>query len=362
MSQTIRSYKLKLYANPGKHAETYGVMLEYRAWLWHFLPRFYTKGEDYVESTAGLGWLANQAQKQARQMLKAGRNAGIATGERFTCPQQVPLTCEAVLEPSKDSTFDYWVKVTTGSRLPAQTHKGLKCALRKGGTLKKTCYVFERKGGLYARVFVAHEKPEAVDLGRYLGVDVGVNAGVARSDGYIGKSLRPVLGRAQQKRAEQRRQGHVKQARRTACKEQLDREAQRIVSVCQSTGQSVAIERLNTLANLTPTGSIGGWARMHLGMRCLELAELNGVAVRQVWPAWTSITCPQCGHRDKKNRVGTRFSCRACGTRGHADRIASGNIATRARVDYQRLVVEKGTLKTSHLRMVPLPSSGVGRS
>ena len=358
--RTIRSYKLRLYGNLGKQAETYGIMLEYRAWLWHYLPRFYTKGEDYVESTQGLGWLANQAMKHARQMLKAGRNAGIATGERFSCPQQVPLTCEAVLEPNAESTFDYWVKVTTGPRLPAQTHRALKRALRKGGTLKKTCYIFESKGALYARVFVAHEKPEAVDSGRYLGVDVGVNAGVARSDGYIGKSLRPVLRRAQQKHAEQRRQGHLKSSRRTACKEQLDREAQRIISVCLSTGQSLAIERLNTLSNLTPTGSIGGWARIHLGIRCLELAELNGVTVRQVWPAGTSITCPQCGHRDKKNRVGTRFSCRACGTRGHTDRIAGGNIATRARVDYQRSVVEKGTLKTSRIRMVPCPSSGLG--
>ena len=209
--RTIRSYKLRLYGNLGKQAETYGIMLEYRAWLWHYLPRFYTKGEDYVESTQGLGWLANQAMKHARQMLKAGRNAGIATGERFSCPQQVPLTCEAVLEPNAESTFDYWVKVTTGPRLPAQTHRALKRALRKGGTLKKTCYIFESKGALYARVFVAHEKPEAVDSGRYLGVDVGVNAGVARSDGYIGKSLRPVLRRAQQKHAEQRRQGPRKQ-------------------------------------------------------------------------------------------------------------------------------------------------------
>ena len=82
-------------------------------------------------------------------------------------------------------------------------------------------------------------------------------------------------------RAEKERQGQVKSARRTACKEQLDREAQRILNVCRSTGQSLAIERLNTLAHLTPTGSIGGWARLHLGKRCLELAELNGVTVRQ---------------------------------------------------------------------------------
>lgn len=355
---TIRSYKLRLYGNPGKHAETYGIMVEYRAWLWHYVPRFYWQGEDYVESTRGLGWLANQAQKHARQILKAGRNASIATGEPFRCPQQVPLTCEAVLEANEAATFDYWVKVTTGPRLPAQTHKALKRALRKGGTLKKTCYVFERAGVLYARVFVAHEKPAARDSGRYLGVDVGVNAGVARSDGYIGKSLRPALARAQQKRAEQRRQGHVRSARRTACKELLDREAQRVINVCLRTGQSLAIERLNTLANLTPTGSIGGWARLHLGKRVQELAELTGVTVVEVWPAGTSITCPVCQHRDKKNRSGISFRCISCGHRAHADLVAAGAIADRARVAF--CGKQEGHVKSSHIRMIPLPISEDG--
>lgn len=331
---TIRSYKLKLYGNLGKQAETYGIMLEYRAWLWHYVSRFYTKGEEYYESTAGLGSLGNQAMKHARQILKAGRNSSIATGEWFSRPQQLPITCEAVLEENKSSIFDYWVKIPTGPRLPAQTHKGLKRALRKGGTLKKTCYVFERKGILYVRVFVEHETPKAVDSGRYLGVDVGVNAGVARSDGYVGKSLRPALARAREKRAEQRRQGHVRSASRTACKQLLDIEARRVINVCLRTGQSLAIERLNTLANLKPTGSIGSWARLHLGKRCLELAELTGVAVVEVWPAGTSITCPVCQHRDKKNRSGIAFRCRECGHVAHADLVAAEAISDRARLAF----------------------------
>lgn len=355
---TIRSYKLKIYGNPGKHAETYGIMLEYRAWLWRYVSQFYAKGEDYYESTAGLGWLANQAMKHARQILKAGRNASIATGEWFNCPEQLPLTCEAILEENESSTFDYWVKVTTGPRLPAQTHKGLKRALRKGGVLKKTCYVYERKGVLYVRVFVEHEIPKAVDSSRYLGVDVGVNAGVARSDGYIGKSLRPALARAREKRDEQRRQGHLRSASRTACYQQLDREARRIVSVCQSTGQSLAIERLKTLSNLRPTGSIGGWARSHLGKRCLELAELSGVTVVEVWPSGTSITCPVCQHRDKKNRSGISFHCRACGFTGHADIVAARAISDRARLAF--LETQERGVKSSHLKMAPLPTGGVG--
>ncbi len=42
---TIRSYVLQLYGNPGKIKETLGNMLEYRAWLWDYVIRYYSKGE-----------------------------------------------------------------------------------------------------------------------------------------------------------------------------------------------------------------------------------------------------------------------------------------------------------------------------
>ncbi|MEV6841695.1 transposase, partial [Streptomyces sp. NPDC051133] len=47
-------------------------------------------------------------------------------------------------------------------------------------------------------------------------------------------------------------------------------------------------------------------------------------------PAYTSQTCAECGHVDKRNRVGQGlFICPRCGVVAHADRNASRNIATR---------------------------------
>ena len=134
--------------------------------------------------------------------------------------------------------------------------------------------------------------------------------------------------------------------------------AQRVINVCLRTGQSLAIERLNTLANLTPTGSIGGWARLHLGKRVQELAELTGVTVVEVWPAGTSITCPVCQHHDKKNRSGISFRCISCGHMAHADLVAAGAIADRARVAFSGK--QEGHVKSSHIRMIPLPISEDG--
>lgn len=327
----IRCYTLRLYANQGKISVVLALMIEYRAWLWDYLIRYFTKGEDTTESTKGRGWLANQAFHRARGMLKAGRNSGIATGRPFNQPQSLPLLCDGALEENKESTWDYWVKVPNGPRLPAQTHRALKNALRQGGKLVKTCEVRQGKKALVARVFVEIEKPGLTPSRDYLGVDVGVHAGVARSDGHLGKDLHPVLARNRQKRDEQRRQGHLKSSGRSACKQYLDHEARRVVNVCARTGKSLAVERLKTLANLTPSGSIGAWARQHFAARCLLLAEEQGVSVVQVWPAYTSQTCPQCGDCRAENRRGTVFCCVRCGYVAHADMTAAVNIARRAR-------------------------------
>ena len=85
-----------------------------------------------------------------------------------------------------------------------------------------------------------------------------------------------------------------------------------------------------TLANLKLPGRLGGWARMHFGTRALQIAEEVGVAVVQVNPAYTSITCLRCGHADKHNRRGTDFCCVQCGARAHADVLAARNLVRKA--------------------------------
>ena len=57
------------------------------------------------------------------------------------------------------------------------------------------------------------------------------------------------------------------------------------------------------------------------------------MALVYVDPAYTSQTCADCGHIDKKNRVNQAlFVCRSCGVVAHADRNASRNIAARGAV------------------------------
>jgi putative transposase len=72
------------------------------------------------------------------------------------------------------------------------------------------------------------------------------------------------------------------------------------------------------------------------GERRRQLAyktPLYGSQLRPVPPHGTSQTCPECGQRDARSRVGCgrEFACVHCGYTGHADKTASIEIEARAR-------------------------------
>lgn len=59
------------------------------------------------------------------------------------------------------------------------------------------------------------------------------------------------------------------------------------------------------------------------------LAAQKGVRVKTVSPVNTSRMCPECGHTNPANRLGTRFLCTACGRAADADINAAINICER---------------------------------
>jgi hypothetical protein len=47
-------------------------------------------------------------------------------------------------------------------------------------------------------------------------------------------------------------------------------------------------------------------------------------------PAYSSQTCPSCGHVSRQNRKGTDFVCCQCGRRSHADVVGGINLRGRS--------------------------------
>jgi IS605 OrfB family transposase len=68
-----------------------------------------------------------------------------------------------------------------------------------------------------------------------------------------------------------------------------------------------------------------GYLTRHLALK----AQLHGVRLNVVNPAWTSVTCPRCGYLSSENRRADLFECGPCGYAASADGVAATNILRR---------------------------------
>ena len=70
------------------------------------------------------------------------------------------------------------------------------------------------------------------------------------------------------------------------------------------------------------------WPYYDLEQKLIYKALRNHQLVVKVDPAYTSQTCPKCGHREKANRDKKKhlFCCRSCGYSSNDDRIAAMNL------------------------------------
>lgn len=75
--------------------------------------------------------------------------------------------------------------------------------------------------------------------------------------------------------------------------------------------------------------SIGIWNWKYWLMRIEQQCEENRISFRSVAPYYTSQTCPNCNHVDRKNRNGIEFKCQSCGHTDNADINAALNIMNR---------------------------------
>lgn len=94
----------------------------------------------------------------------------------------------------------------------------------------------------------------------------------------------------------------------------------------------IKMEKLNDIRKECKTvkhadRTIHSWAFYQLQEYIKEKAQKYGIPVVMVEAKYTSQRCFICGHTDKGNRNGTKFICKSCGHKSHADLNASRNIA-----------------------------------
>ena len=113
--------------------------------------------------------------------------------------------------------------------------------------------------------------------------------------------------------------------------------AKKIVAKAEDTNSAIGVEDLGGISGRTQfrgpeqRSRMKGWAFAQLRVFITYKAELAGIPVIPIDPAYTSQTCPECGHRERNNRK-TRddFVCLHCGHSSPADVVGARNIRREA--------------------------------
>jgi putative transposase len=175
--------------------------------------------------------------------------------------------------------------------------------------------------------------PEAVLGAPRIGVDVGLNVIAATSEGHtFGSDLKPkfdtLYGKVRSVRANRHRQGLKENSKR------LDRLEDRLSGMTKSFTGKVAnqlVERhpdaVFILEDLDLRGCRGS---KRFCYRALAHSLETKAPTEAVNPAYSSQTCPSCGHVSRRNRKGIDFVCRQCGRRSHADVVGGINLLGRS--------------------------------
>ena len=323
MATVVLSYKLKLFPTRVK-ADTLALLSSLFRQSHTVATQLLAQEGGRPPSTKGMGEFIGRAYRRAyidyRRTVKAGHIPGFLKAE---------LIDSADLQlPKRAHGFDYWVMIKgtkDGLYIPAKSHRALNRTLALPGaqlnlSAKGSAYVMRKNGKWYAYVTVSVPLAAVQKTQGTIGVDVGVRTCVARSDGYKGCDLRPVLKKQRDRRAMQQKHGIDKRSNGTFQKQLLSREARNLVSVALATGRAIAVEDPKRLIRWK------SHAARFFGNQVALLAAIVGVPCVVVNPAYSSTTCPKCGKVERHMRHKETFRCWRCGYTHNADFVASQNI------------------------------------
>lgn len=262
------------------------------------------------------------------------------------------------MEKAKNSTFDYWVKISTlnkGKRIliPVKSYDYANqyfdsWKLVNGGRIK-----LENNKWFLLLTF-EKETPSKKNKGKAIGVDIGIKKLIITSEGKVyGKEIEPLMDKIQRKE-----QGS--KAFKKALKERNYYINRTVKKLPFTNAKTVVMENIKDIKRNTKKerrlkkefrSKFQRWTYPRLFSRVNQLCELNSVYFFTINPAFTSQTCNICGFVHKLNRKGEKFLCKNCGYTEDADFNASKNIL-KSYLAQQFMVA--GSEKVSEVDICPL--------
>ncbi len=166
-----------------------------------------------------------------------------------------------------------------------------------------------------------------------LGVDVGLNVLAATSDGNLyGQEFKPKFDRLYKRvkdlRANRQRQGLRENSPRL---DVLESKLSGMVKTETGRIANILVKKHPGTVFVTEDLDLQGCrGQKRFAYRALAKALTSKAPVEAVNPAYTSQECPSCGSVSRLNRSGTRFCCRGCGRKAHADWVGASGVLRRS--------------------------------
>jgi putative transposase len=243
-----------------------------------------------------------------------------------------------ILGSSKRAHFtEFWINLSTlrrGKRtsFPLKGNPYIKSSgeVVKGIQVRKdqrSCWRFE---AVEVKEYLILESEPSLQR---VGVDVGLNVLAATSlGGTYGKEVKPQFDKKYQSlldvRRNRQRQGLFENSPR------LDKLEYKLTEFLKTEVGKIT----NKLVRRFPTSVFvledldlrGCKGQKRFCYRALAKSLQSKAPTEVVNPAYSSQTCPSCGHVSRRNRNGIHFVCRSCGRRSHADVVGGINLLRRS--------------------------------
>jgi len=269
------------------------------------------------------------------------------------------------LEESRDSTYDYWLRISTLEKgqpiqVPVKLAAYHKRALTDPKTgqrrkLNSSVQLNKREGVWWLTLSYDEEtRIETPPDAPVVGIDVGIANFVTTSTGkHFGSFHIKLRARHKRDRAKRRRKAKLRACLKKKGVKQLpstsSRTGQRLirhtrqeinhaVNQCfadpEHEGVQFAYEQLSVAAMRFKAKAQNAYLRAshlgHLPQQILWNSQKRGVQATPVISAYSSQECSVCHYTDRKNRPDQRtFRCQVCGFEAHADYNAAINLSRR---------------------------------
>jgi hypothetical protein len=269
------------------------------------------------------------------------------------------------LEESRDSTYDYWLSISTLEKgqpiaMPVKLAPYHKEALtdpktRQARKLNSSVQLNKRDGVWWLTLSYDEEVQVETALDApVVGIDVGIANFVTTSTGNHYGSFHPRMrARHKRDRAKRRRKAKLRACLKKKGVKKLPstssrtgqklirhtrQEINRAVNQCftdpEHEGVQFAYEQLSVASMRFKARAQNAYLRAshlgHIPQQILWNSQKRGVQATPVISAYSSQECSVCHYTDRKNRPDQRtFRCQVCGFEAHADHNASVNLSRR---------------------------------